>query len=133
MALAISYFVLTATKPHPTVPDTALALALLGSQLDERTLLRCRLLPIAVTVLLMGVLISVPLLAAWLDHRQLNANFFYAATILASGGQLCLAYDVCAAALSASGDEGPAEGGRSPSSEVAGGEQDTSRGRAKAA
>ena len=133
LALAISYFVLTATKPHPTVPDTALALALLGSQLDERTLSRCRLLPIAVTVPLMGVLISVPLLAAWLDHRQLNANFFYAATILASGGQLCLAYDVCAAALSASGDEGPAEGGRSPSSEVAGGEQDTSRGRAKAA
>ena len=40
-----------------------------------------------------------PLLSGWLDARQLNANFFYAATVLLGAGQLLIIYDVATAAL----------------------------------
>ena len=99
MALALSLGVLVATKPHPTLPEVVLATAFVASQLDDRTLASLRLLPAACLGLGVGALASAPLLSAWLDTRQLNANFFYAATVLTGAAQLLLVYDVAAAAL----------------------------------
>ena len=65
-------------------------------------MVRCtRHLPLAALTVTLGLSLGRPLLAAWLDARELNANFFFAACGLLGAGQLLLAYDVAAAALHA--------------------------------
>ena len=99
LATALAVAILAATKRHPSVPEMVTAIAFVGAQLDSDLLHRCRLLPVATAALVVGTVASRILIAAWLDHHQLNANFAYAATVVAGGGLLVLAYDVAAAAL----------------------------------
>jgi len=101
LPMALSFAVLVATKIHPVMPEVVLAVAFAGAQLDGCLLARCRMLPAAVIGVFVGALISRPLLSEWIDHRQLNANFFYASAMLFSSAQLLLVYDITAAALSA--------------------------------
>ena len=101
---ALCAAVLTATAQTPTLPDIALAVAFVLSQLDAHVLSRTsRLLPAALGALLVGGAASAPLLAAWIEQRQLNANFFYMATLAVGSGQLLLVYDVSAAVVDGSG------------------------------
>ena len=101
---ALCAAVLTATAQTPTLPDIALAVAFVLSQLDVHVLSRTsRLLPAALGALLVGGAASAPLLAAWVEQRQLNANFFYLATLAVGAGQLLFVYDVSAAVVDGSG------------------------------
>ena len=102
LSAALSHAVLTATKRAPTTPEIVLSLAFVGAQLDERILAHAsRLLPIACAALINGGLAARYLLTRWVDERELNANFFYAATVLFGGGQLLFIYEIAASALAA--------------------------------
>jgi hypothetical protein len=102
LSAALSHAVLTATKRAPTTPEIIIGLAFVGTQLDERILAHAsRLLPIACAALINGGLAARYLLTRWVDERELNANFFYAATVLFGGGQLLFIYEIAASALAA--------------------------------
>jgi hypothetical protein len=94
-AIALATVVFTRQAPSP--PEIVLALALLGSQLDDRTIGATRHLPHAAVAIGIGAFTAHPLLGAWVESRELNANFFYAASLLLSGGALLAVYDVAAA------------------------------------
>jgi len=100
LGVALSLAIVTATKPSPTMPEVILALAMVVGQLDARLLRQTRHLHIAGTLVALGAAAARPWLASWLDARELNANFFYAATLLLAAGQLVLVHDVAAAAFS---------------------------------
>ena len=104
--MALSHAVLTATKHAPTMSEIAISISFLISQIDHRTLAcTSKLLPIAALTTLLSALAARPLLARWLDGRELNPNFFYAATVALGAGQLLAIYDVAAAALQAEAEE----------------------------
>ena len=96
--VALSHVVLTVTKLGPTVPEIILALAFVGSQLDERFLIN-RLLPLACIAIAIAVVTIRSLLLRWFDARELNANFYYAATMLHGTGHLLIAYELSAAPM----------------------------------
>ena len=81
--------------------ETVLALSFVSSQLDERTLSRTSCINAATYfTVLSGAALS-PLIWNWLDTRQMNANFVYAAGIGLSAAQLLFCHDVVLAALRA--------------------------------
>lgn len=111
LCMALSHGVLTATKLAPTMPEIMLALAFVASQIDGRLLdATGRLLPIACLAIGNAALAVRPLLSRWLDAREINANFFYAATVALASGQLLLVYELAAAAMQAEADEDAARG-----------------------
>ena len=101
MGTALCLAVVVATKAAPTTPEIVAATALVAAQLEQRVLRCTRHLPGAVITLALSLVVGRPLLSSWLDQRELNANFFFAATLLIGVGQLLLVYDVSAAALHA--------------------------------
>lgn len=100
LGVALAHAVITTTKLAPTLPEIVLAFAFVGAQLDG-PLRECmgNTGTFGALALVLGALACGPLLSGWLDARQVNANFFYAATVLLGAGQMSLIYDITAAAL----------------------------------
>jgi len=101
LVVALSLLILVATKAQPTLSEGVLGVAAVVAHLDGRLVRRTAHLPLAAATFGVGTLVSPALLSAWLDHRQLNANFFYASSLCLAAGQLLFAYDVTAAAMHA--------------------------------
>lgn len=99
MCAALSLAILVVTQPTLSVAETVMPLCLLITQIDHRVLSCTRHLPLAATALALGLVAVRPTLSRWLDARELNANFFYAASLALSGGQLLGLHDVTAAVM----------------------------------
>ena len=99
LAAALSYLIVVAFKPYPALPDLALALGLISTQLDRELLEYCRHVPLALGGMLFALAIGPPLRARWLEARGLNANFYYAATLVLTSALALLAADLAAAAI----------------------------------
>ena len=93
--------VVTATKAVPTVPEIVASLAFVVSQIEPHVVLYTRYLPQSGLAFALSLLIGRPLLSLWLDHRELNANFFFASTLVTVASQLLFVYDVAAAVIHA--------------------------------
>ena len=86
-------------QPYPSAPCLCFSLALLGCCCTAALRRHTVHAPLA-AVLVLGVLGCLPSLRiGWLERRALNANFFYAATLLLAAAHACLGLDVAAAAL----------------------------------
>ena len=101
MCAALSLAIVTVTQYTLCVAEVVMPLCLLATQVDRRVLSCTRHLPLAGGALAFGLLTVRPTLSRWLDARELNANFFYAAALALSGGQLLGLHDVAAAAIQA--------------------------------
>lgn len=101
LVFALCALVLTLTKRQVALGEASVCVAYVASQLDGPLAASCRHLELAAVLTSAGALSVSPLITAWREQRQLNANFAYAAAAAAAGGQLLFAYDVAAAAVHA--------------------------------
>jgi hypothetical protein len=99
LAACLTAALLHTFQPYPSAPCLCFSLALLGCCCTAALRRHTVHAPLA-AVLVLGVLGCLPSLRiGWLERRALNANFFYAATLLLAAAHACLGLDVAAAAL----------------------------------
>ena len=76
-----------------------MAIVLLLAQLDRVLLRHTKNMQLGLGLMLFGLALGPSTCNLWLEARSLNANFYYATTLILSAGHALLVYDIVGAAL----------------------------------